>query len=165
MVSNNHNLLNLRKKQMPDHLSHARRYCTFAKKIFSLLILLLLLSPLTAQAQKHPCHSASDDLSGSLQVIMSRGGAWTFMEQSSELREKSMLGLQIDGKLSRVTVIFETLCNEGKYPTKALYDDVLGAIGDGRMIYNLANSSDEKKLEALNSLNQKLDAILNKLSN
>ena len=150
---------------MPNHLNRMRRYCTFAKKIFTFLVLLLLLSPLTVQAQKHPCHSASKDLSLSLQVIMGRGGAWTFMEQSSELREKSMLGLQIDGKLSRVTVLFETLCNEGKYPTKALYDDVSGAIGDGRMIYNLANSSDEKKLEALNGLNQKLDAILSKLPN
>ena len=150
---------------MPNHLSHTQRRCTFAKKIFALLILLFLLSPLTAQAQKHPCHGASEDLNGSLQVIMGRGGAWTFMEQSLELKEKSMLGLQIDGKLSRVTVIFETLCNEGKYPTKAFYNDVSGAIGDGRMIYNLANSSDEKKLEALNGLNQKLDAILNKLSN
>jgi hypothetical protein len=46
-----------------------------------------------------------------------------------------------------------------------LYDDVSGAIGDGRMIYNLAGSSDEKKLEALNGLNQKLDAILSKLPN
>ena len=150
---------------MPNHLSHTQRRYTFAKKIFALLILMFLLSPLTAQAQKHPCHSASKDLSLSLQVIMGRGGAWTFMEQSSELREKSMLGLQIDGKLSRVTVLFETLCNEGKYPTKALYDDISGAIGDGRMVYNLANSSDEKKLEALNSLNQKLDAILSKLPN
>ena len=150
---------------MPNHLSHTQRYCTFAKKIFTFLVLLLLLSPLTVQAQKHPCHGASQDLNGSLQVIMGRGGLWTFMEQSSELREKSMLGLQIDGKLSRVAVIFETLCNEGKYPTKALYDDISGAIGDGRMVYNLANSSDEKKLEALNSLNQKLDAILSKLPN
>ena len=150
---------------MPNHLSHTQRYCTFAKKIFTFLVLLLLLSPLTVQAQKHPCHGASTDLNASLQVLMGRGGLWTFMEQSSELREKSMLGLQIDGKLSRVAVIFETLCNEGKYPTKALYDDVSGAIGDGRMIYNLANSSDEKKLKALNGLNQKLDAILSKLAN
>ena len=150
---------------MPDHLNHVRRYYTFAKKIFTFLVLLLLLSPLTVQAQKHPCHGASQDLNGSLQVIMGRGGLWTFMEQSSELREKSMLGLQIDGKLSRVAVIFETLCNEKKNPTKALYDDILGVIGDGRMIYNLANSSDEEKLEALNGLNQKLDAILSKLAN
>ncbi len=142
-----------------------RRYCTFAKKIFTFLVLLLLLSPLTVQAQKHPCHGASVDLSANLQVIMGRGGLWTFMEQSLELREKSMLGLQIDGKLSRVTVIFETLCNKGKYPTKTLYDDISDAIGDGRMIYNLADSSDEKKLEALNGLNQKLDAILSKLPN
>ena len=149
---------------MPNHLNHTQR-CTFARKIFALLILMFLLSPLTAQAQKHPCHGASEDLNGSLQVIMGRGGAWTFMEQSSELREKSMLGLQIDGKLSRVTVIFETLCNEGKHPTKALYDDVSGVIGDGRMIYNLTNSSDKEKLEALNGLNQKLDAILSKLAN
>ena len=150
---------------MPNHLSHTQRRYTFAKKIFALLILLLLLSPLTAQAQKHPCHGASVDLDASLQVIMGRGGMWTFMEQSSELREKSIIGLQIDGKLSRVTVIFETLCNEKKNPTKALYDDILGVIGDGRMIYNLANSSDEEKLEALNGLNQKLDAVLSKLPN
>ncbi len=150
---------------MPNHLSHTQRYCTFAKKIFTFLVLLLLLSPLTVQAQKHPCHGASTDLNASLQVIMGRGGVWTFMDQSSELREKSMLGLQIDGKLSRVTVIFETLCNEGKHPTKALYDDVSGVIGDGRMIYNLTNSSDKEKLEALNGLNQKLDAILSKLAN
>ena len=150
---------------MPDNLNCPWRHCTFVKKIFVFLILLLLLSPLTAQAQKHPCHSASDDLSASLQVIMGRGGAWTFMEQASELREKSMLGLQIDGKLSRVTVIFETLCNEGKYPTKAIYDEIQGVLGDGRIIFNLSKSSDEKKLKALNGLNQKLDALLGKLPN
>ena len=142
-----------------------RRYCTFAKKIFTFLVLLLLLSPLTVQAQKHPCHGASTDLNASLQVLMGRGGLWTFMEQSSELREKSMLGLQIDGKLSRVAVIFETLCNEGKYPTKAIYDEILGILGDGRMIHNLAKSSDEKKLATVNGLNQKLDALLSKLPN
>ena len=150
---------------MPDHLNYPWRHCTFVKKIFALLILLLLLSPLTAQAQKHPCHGASVDLNGSLQIIMGRGGMWVFMEQSPEIRKKSMLGLQIDGKLSRATVIFETLCNEGKYPTKAIYDEILGILGDGRMIHNLAKSSDEKKLATLNGLNQKLDALLSKLPN
>tara|TARA_B100000315_G_scaffold237572_1_gene254479 strand:- start:59 stop:511 length:453 start_codon:yes stop_codon:yes gene_type:complete len=148
---------------MPDDLNRPRRYCTFVKKkIPVFLVLLLLLSPLTAQAQKHPCHGAGDDLNGSLQVIMGRGGIWTFMEQSS-LREKSVLGLKIDSKLSRVTVIFKTLCDKGKYPTKAIYDEIRGILGDGRMIFNLSKSSDEKKFEALNGLNQKLDALLSKL--
>jgi hypothetical protein len=150
---------------MSDDLNHPWHYRTFAKKIFVFFILLFLLSPLTAQAQKHPCHGASTDLSANLQVVMGRGGIWTFMEQSSELREKSIIGLQVDGKLSRAAVIFETLCNEGKYPTKAIYDEISSAIGDGRMIYNLANSSDEKKLEAVNGLNQKLDTLLSKLPN
>ena len=150
---------------MPDNLSHPEHHSAFVKKVFVFLILLLLLSPLTAQAQKHPCHGASEDLNGSLQVIMGRGGVWTFMEQSPGLKEKSTLGLQIDGKLSRATVIFETLCNEGKYPTKAIYDEILGILGDGRMIHNLAKSSNEKKLATLNGLNQKLDALLSKLPN
>lgn len=140
-------------------------YCLIPKKQILFLFLLLLIFPVSAQAQKPPCHNASIDLHGSVDVVMGRGGLWGYMEKSG-LREKSMLGLQIDGKLQRLVVIFETLCEEGKSPGKSLHEQILSLIGDARMVFNLSPEkiSVKKISTTLNGLSQKIDALLGKMN-
>jgi hypothetical protein len=138
----------------------------FAKnssKLFSICIaLLILLFPFTALAENSPCQNASVHLRGDLDTIMARGGVWTLMEQNQELKEKSMLGFQVDGKLSRTVGSFETLCETGKNPTKQLFTAIQNILGEARTAFNPSSSGD-KLLEQVNVLNKNLDTLLAKI--
>ena len=112
------------------------------------------------------CNEGLKELHGSQGVIQTKGGIWGYLEKSSGLKDKSILGLQIDGKLQRLIVSFEGLCEEGKTPTPKLHGLILGLIGDTRMTFNrdADRQPKEKVLEKLNTLKNKIDKLLDQLT-
>ncbi len=111
------------------------------------------------------CKEGLKELHGSQGVIQAKGGIWGYLEQSSALKDKSILGLQIDGKLQRLIVSFEGLCAAGKTPTPKLHGLILGLIGDARMIFNrdADRQPKDKVLGKLNNLNKNIDDLLAQL--
>ena len=111
------------------------------------------------------CIEGLKELQGSQGVIQDKGGIWGYIEKSSNLKDHSILGLQIDGKLQRLIVSFENLCEEGKTPTPKLHGLILGLLGDARMTFNsdADRQPKEKILEKLNALNKGIDELLAQL--
>ena len=111
------------------------------------------------------CDEGKKDLIGSFDVIQEKGGLWGFMEKTSGLKEKSVLGLQTDGKIRRTVSIFEEMCEDGKNPSPALYNEILDLIGDGRMVFNMKPGKTPPKviLERVTAVNEKATALLAKL--
>ena len=111
------------------------------------------------------CTDGLKELNGSQGVIQDKGGVWGYLEQSKSLQSESLIGLHIDGKLQRLISTFETLCSEGKIPTPSLHSQILGLLGDARMIFN--RDGDRRKKESfintLNELNKNIDELLAKL--
>ena len=129
-------------------------------KFFLLLILSSLIFSATAFSQEnHPCKRASINLRGDLNVVMNRGGLWSLMEQTKSLQDKSVLGMQADGKLARLVGGFEVMCEGKKKPTKQLFDSITNLLGDARTIWN-PQSSGEAIVKSITDLNKKLDSLL-----
>ncbi len=138
--------------------------------VYYISIVFLTLSLFSIQTQAHAADMCVDglrDLQGSQGVIQDKGGIWGYLEKSSSLRDKSILGLQIDGKLQRLIVSFEGLCEEGKTPTPKLYNLIINLIGDTRVIFNRDpdRQPKEKILEKLNGLNKNISDLLAQLPN
>ena len=131
--------------------------------VFLALIFFLIQTPRIFAADI--CNEGLKELHGSQGVIQTKGGIWGYLEKSSGLKDKSILGLQIDGKLQRLIVSFEGLCEEGKTPTPKLHGLILGLIGDTRVIFNrdADRQPKEKVLEKLNTLKNKIDKLLTQL--
>ena len=112
------------------------------------------------------CKGGLKELENSQGVIQSKGGIWGYLERSSALKDKSIMGLQIDGKLQRLIVSFENLCEEGKTPTPKLHGLILGLIGDARMIFNrdADRQPKEKILAKLSGLSKHIDELLAQLT-
>ncbi len=130
-----------------------------SKATLALLLLVLFIIPTIGAAADHPCKNATRQLRGDLDVIMNRGGLWALMEQTEGLQDKSVAGLQADGKLARSVGLFETLCASEKKPTKQLFDNVGKLLGEARAIWN-PRSSGEEILKSINSLIKKVDSLL-----
>ena len=140
------NLQSVRTKSLPMRFS-------------SLFILSSLIFSTTAFSQEnHPCKRASINLRGDLDVIMNRGGLWALMEQTAGLQDKSVLGMQSDGKLARMVGQFETMCEGDKKPTKQLFDSITNILGAARTIWN-PKSSGEAIVKSITGLNKKLDSL------
>ena len=131
--------------------------------IFLTLGLFFVQTPKTYAADI--CKEGFKELQDRLGVIQDKGGIWGYLEKSSNLKNDSMIGLQIDGKLQRLVVSFETLCSEGKTPTPKLYNLILNLIGDTRVLFNkdADRQPKEKVLENLQGLNKKIEALLAQL--
>ena len=138
-------------------------------KISSVFMTFLALSFFLVQTPKifaaDICNEGLKELRGSQGVIQDKGGIWGYLEQSSALKDKSILGLQIDGKLQRLIVSFESLCEEGKTPTPKLHGLILNLIGDARVIFNkdADRQPKDKVLENLNGLKKNIDELLAQL--
>jgi len=126
-----------------------------------LLILLFLPGLVFADA----CRDASKDLRSSFEVTQGRGGLWGYMEQTSSLKEDSMIGFQVDGKLQRVIVLFENRCAKSKKPSKADYDKIMNVLGDARMIFNMRpGKNPAKEIKAkIEEVNVSLDKLITEL--
>ena len=111
------------------------------------------------------CKEGKADLTGSYDVIHARGGFWGLMEKTAGLQDKSVLGLQTDGKLRRTVSIFEEMCEDGKTPTPALYREISSLIGDGRVVFNMnpQRTPPKKILKKIKEVNEKATALLKKL--
>ena len=111
------------------------------------------------------CTDGLKELQGSQGVIQDKGGIWGYLEQSKSLSSESLLGLQIDGKLQRLISTFENLCSEGKTPTASLHSQILGLLGDTRMIFNRPGDRRKKEqlMKTLNNLHKKINELLEKL--
>mgnify|MGYP000353735915 FL=1 len=142
------------------------QYAFKDRRKFSVLIISLTLGLFLIQTPKtyaaDICKEGLKDLQNSQGVIQDKGGIWGYLEKSSILRDNSILGLQIDGKLQRLIVSFETLCDEGKTPTPKLYNLILNLMGDARMVFNrdAKRQPKEKVLENLQGLNKKIEELL-----
>ena len=128
-------------------------------KFFLLLTLFsLVFSATTFSQANHPCKRASIQLRGDLDVIMNRGGLWALMEQTEGLQDKSVLGMQTDGKLARMVGQFETMCEGDKKPAKQLFDRITNLLGNARAIWN-PKTSGEAIVKAIADLKKKLDTL------
>ena len=130
-------------------------------KLLLLLILpSLIFSSAALSQENHPCKRVSVHLRGDLDVLMNRGGLWALMEQIEGLQDKSVLGIQIDGKLARLVGHFEAMCEEGeKKPTKQLFSSITNIISSARTTWN-PGSTGETVVKSLNAINKKLDTLL-----
>ena len=129
------------------------------KALLTLLILFPLIFPAIASSEGHPCQKATLQLRGDLDVVMSRGGLWSLMERTEGLQDKSMVGLQADGKLALAVGRYESLCESEKKPTKQLFDDLGNLLGEARAIWN-PRSSGEEVLNLINGMKKKVDSML-----
>ena len=127
---------------------------------FSSLFILssLIFSAAAFSQENHPCKRASIQLRGDLDVVMNRGGLWALMEQTEGLQDKSVLGMQSDGKLARLVGQFETMCEGDKKPAKQLFDRITNLLGEARAIWN-PKSSGEAIVKSITDLNKKLDSL------
>ena len=145
---------------------HACKNCKIFVTFMTYLALscFLIQTPQTFAADI--CKDGLKELESSQGVIQGKGGIWGYLEKSSALKDKSIMGLQIDGKLQRLIVSFESLCEEGKTPTPKLHGLILGLIGDARMIFNREadRQPKEKVLGKLNGLNKNIDQLLAQLT-
>ena len=134
---------------------------TIFLKRFILLLAFLVLSFPSAILAAHPCEKATRDLRGDMNVVASRGGLWSLMEQRG-LKENSVLGMRADSKLARAVGQFEALCEGEKKPGKQLYQAISNLLGEARTIFN-PRSSEEDVAKLIENLNKKLDALLKKM--
>ena len=132
------------------------------KTLLTLLLLFPIIFPVIASSEGHPCKNATIQLRGDLDVIMNRGGLWALMEQTEGLQDKSVAGMQADGKLARVVGNFETMCEGEKKPTKQLFVGITNLLGNTRVIWN-PRSSGETIVKSITDLNKKLDSFLLKM--
>ena len=116
-------------------------------------------------ALANPCQDATQSLRASFEVTQGRGGIWGYMEKTSSLRGDSMIGFQVDGKLQRIIVIFETQCAKSKQPSKKNYQKIENILGDARMIFNLRPGRDpvKKIMSKINGLNSNLNKLIKEL--
>ena len=111
------------------------------------------------------CKEGKKDLIKSVEIINGKGGLWGIMEKTAGLQDKSVLGLQADGKMRRTVSIFEEMCEDGKTPTPALYNEINDLLGDGRMVFNMNRdrTPPKKILKRIKEVNEKAAALLKKL--
>ncbi len=127
--------------------------------VFFLLTFMTFGASLAAAAEL--CKEGVKDLQASYDVVQGRGGLWGFLEQTGSLKDKSMLGLQADGKIQRGIVTFKDMCKNGKTPDMAVFKSLQDVIGDARMVFNMNERTPAKTiLEAVTQVNQKADKIL-----
>ena len=130
------------------------------KSFFLLLVFLILTLPSTTLAA-HPCERASQDLKGDMDVIAGKGGLWALMEQRG-LKDKSVLGIQADGKIARAVIVFSDRCKGENKPGKDLYVNLQNLLGEARTFFN-PRSSNQDMTSLIEKLNKKLDVFLKKM--
>ena len=137
----------------------------FFTKLLYLVLYAVILIPGKTTFAANICTDGLKELQGSQGVIQDKGGIWGYLEQSKSLSSESLLGLQIDGKLQRLISTFENLCSEGKIPTGSLHAQILGLLGDARMIFNKSGDRRKKEqlMETLNNLHKNINDLLAKL--
>jgi hypothetical protein len=132
------------------------------KFTLTIMLSILIFSSYALSQENHPCKRASLNLRGDWNVVGNRGGLWSLMEQTEGLQDKSVLGMQIDGKFARLVGQFETMCEGEKKPSKKLFASITNLLGKARAAWN-PSSSGEALIKLLKDLNNKLDTILSSI--
>jgi hypothetical protein len=102
------------------------------------------------------------NMKGDYEVLQANGGIWAYMEKSSALRDKSVLGLQIDSKLQTAVENFRVRCQDAaKKPDSALFNKIMEKIGQARTINNRhpGQTPIEKILTDIEALKKELDGL------
>lgn len=130
--------------------------------LITTFILILWMAPAVLAG---PCENAAMQLRGGFEVTQGRGGIWGFMEKIAALKKQSTVGFQIDGKLQRLVVGFETMCEDGKMPTQKTFDTIAQQLDLARDINNQNPNRTpvEKLLKQINQLNVNLDQTISSL--
>ncbi|NIU42814.1 MAG: hypothetical protein GWN72_00465, partial [Nitrospinaceae bacterium] len=105
-----------------------RKWVVVYLAVFSALMVTSLYPPVPAYADA--CKNAVYQLRGTLNQSQGKGGIWKYMEQNSSLKEKSVIGLQVDGKLNRAVVIFENQCAKTKRPSGENFNKINDLLGE-----------------------------------
>lgn len=132
----------------------------FAFPFFTFFLLIAL------PAHAAECDEMGRQLRGGYEATQGFGGGlWGLMEQTSGYRNDSMIGMQIDAKLNRTVVIFETRCENGEKPGKDLADKISDFIDRTREIKNKApRAVPDKMIPQLKTLNIDLGKFIDSLS-
>jgi hypothetical protein len=129
---------------------------------FVFLFLNLMISPGSAS---NLCEEKGKQLRGDFERFQGDGGLWAQMERSGSLKDKSALGFQVDNKLMRIVVIFETLCADGsqKETTSKSYERIKLLLEQGKKIHRThgTNMNPKTFLNDINNLNSELDKLIN----
>ena len=112
------------------------------------------------------CKNAGQQLRGGYEATQGFGGGlWGLMEQTAGYRNDSTIGMQIDARLQRTVVIYETKCENGEKPGKDLADKISDFIDRAREIKNKAQrGTPDKVIPQLKTLNIDLGEFLDSLS-
>jgi len=87
------------------------------------------------------------------------------MEKTSSMKKDSMIGFQVDSKLQRLVVGYESICQNGKSPSKETFDTVMTFLDKARMITNKnpGRTSPKKIMALITALNKDMDTQLTQL--
>lgn len=133
-----------------------------ALKLFTVIGTLLFVAPSYASDL---CQDGKKQLRGNYEVMQSDGGLWALMERSESLKDQSTLGFQIDNKLMRMVVGFETLCGNGsqKKPDTGLYAQIEKRLDRGKSFIrtNFEKISSEQFLNNMQTFKLDLDKFIN----
>ncbi len=112
------------------------------------------------------CAQGAKNLRGDNNIIQGNGGIWSFMERNG-LNDHSVMGMQIDSKMQRTIVSFETMCDDGKIPSMETFKAIEDLLAQARSIKN--SSPDRtplgKILDKIKLLNSNLDKMVEKIGN
>ncbi|MBI4382911.1 MAG: hypothetical protein HY579_02620 [Nitrospinae bacterium] len=141
-------------------------------KKYSLQATLSMMAALAIILWNVPAHSAElckegkKQLRGDYEILQGSGGLWGYLEKAG-LKDKSVLGLQVDGKLQRAVVAFETLCDPDsqKKPDETLFNKIKDGIVRAMSIHNKTpgRTPIEEILSSLETLSKDLDGLLQSL--
>ncbi len=149
---------------IPDTKNRRLHTGVFTTVIFSVFFAWAFVLPVQAGSS---CREKIIQLRADYEVIQQNGGLWGYMEQTASLQKHSTLGFQLDAKLQRAVVAFESSCNgnpPGK-PQLSLFDRIQQRFGEARAIKNGASGRTSiKKIQLdLENLNNNLDHLLKEL--
>ena len=129
-----------------------------------MVLLMILIAPGTGLSKTLTCKDAGRHLQGGFETIQAKGGLWAYFERSSALKDKSMLGFQLDSKLQRAVVMFQEQClnKATPPPSPELYKKITEFIDTARTINNksVARTHPSKIISAIQGLLKDLDSLL-----
>jgi hypothetical protein len=109
------------------------------------------------------CKHGTKSLQGDNNIVQGHGGIWSYMERNG-MNDHSVIGMQIDGKLQRLIVGFETMCEEKKIPSMELFKSIENVISEARSVSNSSpdRTPTAKILESIKALNAHADELIQK---
>jgi len=150
---------------MLKDVQNSRLNCLFRKILFGPFVFFLIIFMISPGHAANSCAEGGKQLRGDYERFQGDGGLWAQMERSASLKEKSMLGFQVDNKLMRVVTIFETKCDDGLQTnlSSESYGQVKNFIERGRKIYrtHVGRMSPKVFLKEIQKLNSDLEKFIN----